>query len=85
MVPYLPTKPVPPIEPGATAVDLAMRRLKCSGWSVGDLQTDSEWVVTCFMPSGENRIVARGRTQLAAWQEAMRQAEAIGLLGRSFW
>ena len=61
-------------------VDESFARLHRAGWSVGDVRTGAEWLVTGS--NGENAVNARGRTQAEAWHHACQQAEAAGMLRR---
>ena len=61
-------------------VDESARRLHGSGWSIGEVETASGWLVTGT--NGENMIVGQGSTQAEAWQRAVEQAEAVGMIGR---
>jgi hypothetical protein len=61
-------------------VDESFARLHAAGWSVGDVRTGAEWLVTGS--NGENQVRATGRTQAEAWYIACQQAEATGMLGR---
>lgn len=56
----------------------AIRRLKAAGWSVDEICFGSLWLVSGA--NGENIIRAEAATQTKAWQQAIRQAEACGML-----
>jgi hypothetical protein len=62
--------------------DDSFARLHRAGWSVGDVciltAAGPAWLVTGG--NGENVIEARGSTQAEAWDQACRQAEALGML-----
>jgi hypothetical protein len=61
--------------------DDCLALLHTAGWSVGDAGFASGWLVTGA--NGENRISAIGATQAEAWRQAVAQARALGMLGRS--
>jgi hypothetical protein len=60
-------------------IEAATRRLHSAGWSVGEVAAGSHWLVSGT--NGENRIHAVGESQAAAWQLAVEQAAAVGMLG----
>jgi hypothetical protein len=60
------------------SVDESFDRLHRAGWSVGEVATAGEWVVSGT--NGENLLVARGETQAEAWWRACEQARAVGML-----
>ena len=60
-------------------VDVAFRRLKAASGTVGETAQGSHWIVTGN--NGESVIQASAATQAAAWQMALAQAEAVGMLG----
>jgi hypothetical protein len=62
-----------------TSVDAATRRLHVAGWNVGDVAARGQWIVTGS--NGENLIHAVAESQAAAWQLAVVQAAAVGMLG----
>jgi hypothetical protein len=53
--------------------------LHAAGWTVGDVAGSGRWLVSGT--NGENRIHAVGESQAAAWEVAMRQAAAMGMIG----
>src|SRR5262249_45430861 len=57
------------------SVDESFERLHRAGWSVGEVATGGEWIVTGR--NGENVLEARGQTQAEAWW----QAWELGMLG----
>jgi hypothetical protein len=59
--------------------DDSFARLHAAGWSIGDVGTVANWLVTGT--NGENVIRAEGQTQAEAWHRACQQAEAVGMLG----
>jgi hypothetical protein len=60
-------------------LDESFDRLHRAGWSVGDIATGADWLVTGT--DGENVIDARrGDTQAAPWWRACEQARAVGML-----
>ena len=61
------------------SVDESFDRLRRAGWSVGEIPTAGEWVVSGT--NGENVMEARGPTQTEAWWRACEQARAVGMLG----
>ena len=61
------------------SVDESFERLHRAGWSVGEVATTSEWIVTGT--NGENVIEARCRSQTEAWWRGCEQARAVGMLG----
>jgi hypothetical protein len=72
-------------DPKVTDVGEIIDALHRSGWTVGDAAfvgrtAERVWVVTGA--NGENRIRAAGLTELEAWQGALDQARALGMLGR---
>jgi hypothetical protein len=60
--------------------DNSFARLHDVGWTVGNVAVHGGfgvvWTVTGS--NGENRIEARGSTQLEAWHNALLQAAAVG-------
>jgi hypothetical protein len=62
-----------------TPVDAAAGRLHAAGWSVGDAAGSAGWLVIGM--NGENLIYAVAESQSAAWQLAIEQATAVGMLG----
>jgi hypothetical protein len=62
-----------------TPVDAAARRPHAAGRIVGDVAGSGGWLVTGT--NGENRIHADVGSQAAAWHQAERQAEAVGMIG----
>jgi hypothetical protein len=62
-----------------TRTHFAARRLRAAGWSLGDVAGSSRWLLTGI--NGENLIYAVGESQAAAWQLAVVQAAAVGMLG----
>ena len=60
------------------SVDESFDRLRRAGWSVGEVATAGEWIVTGT--NGENVIDALGETQAEAWWLACEQARAVGML-----
>ena len=63
------------------SVDESFDRLHRAGWSVGEIATAGEWVVSGT--NGENVIDAQGATQAEAWWRACEQARAVGMLSDS--
>lgn len=63
----------------AIPIDVAFRRLKAAGWTVGDVCHGSRWIVTGN--NGENIIRASADSQADAWRIAFEQAEAVGMAG----
>jgi hypothetical protein len=62
-----------------TPVDAAARRLHSAGWSVGDVAAGRQWLITGM--NGEIRVHAVAESQAVAWQLAVVQAAAVGMLG----
>jgi len=60
------------------SVDECFERLHRAGWSVGEVATAGEWIVSGT--NGENLLDARGRTQAEASWRACEQARAVGML-----
>jgi hypothetical protein len=60
-------------------VDLAARRLSAAGWTIGDVAASRRWLVS--RTNGQNRVHAVAESQSAAWQLAIQQATAVGMLG----
>ena len=63
-------------------VDSCQDRLHRAGWSIGDCtfifaNRSLVWLVTCSHAGHVVRVTAP--TQAGAWEEACRQAEALGL------
>jgi hypothetical protein len=62
--------------------DESFASLHRAGWSAGDVgiltAAGPAWLVSGA--NGENVIEARGSTQAEAWDQACRQAEALGML-----
>lgn len=65
-----------------TASDAAYDRLRRSGWTIGDTAfARPPGVAWCVSgQNGENLIRAEGRTRDEAWQAALGQAGAVGML-----
>jgi len=61
------------------SVDESFERLHRAGWSVGEIATAREWIVTGT--NWVNVLHAIGRTQSEAWWRACEQARAVGMLG----
>jgi hypothetical protein len=59
-------------------VDAAARRLHAAGRNIGEIAVDGRWLVTGT--NGQNRIHAAAGSQAAAWERAVRQAEALGMI-----
>lgn len=64
-------------------VDLCQDRLHSAGWSVGEctfilVNRALVWLVTCTRAG--HTLRATVPTQAEAWEEACRQAEALGML-----
>jgi hypothetical protein len=59
--------------------------LHTAGWSVGDARITMPhglvWLVTCTR--GQHMVQTTAPTQAEAWQLAVDQAEALGMLGRN--
>jgi hypothetical protein len=62
--------------------DEALDCLHRAGWSVGDAVAGGTGIVT-GSHGGENLIHATGATQAEAWQRAIEQARALGMLAPS--
>jgi hypothetical protein len=64
------------------SVDESFDRLHRAGWSIGEMAFGSDhslvWIVSGS--NGENRVEARGQSQVEAWYRAAQQAEAVGML-----
>jgi hypothetical protein len=58
--------------------EAATRRLHAAGWSVGEVAAGSHWLVNGT--NGENRVHAVGESQAAAWELAIEQAGAVGIV-----
>jgi len=58
------------------SVDESFDRLHRAGWSVGEVATAGEWIITGT--KGENVLEARGRVQAEAWGRACEQARVVG-------
>src|SRR5262245_56702138 len=76
--------PGPVLNPCPT-VDESFAQLHAAGWSVGDVRllapSGPRWLVTGT--NGENALRAEGDSQAEAWAQAVEQARAVGMLGRS--
>jgi hypothetical protein len=64
--------------PSYPFVDESRDRLHRAGWSLGEIAFGTTWQVDGS--NGENRILARGRTQREAWWRACLQAREVGML-----
>jgi hypothetical protein len=64
--------------PAYPSVDESLDRLHRAGWSVGDYDTATRWVVSGS--NGENLICAEGASRAEAWWRACGQAAAVGML-----
>jgi len=65
-------------------VDRAQRLLGILGWSYGDLsyrRRDGHCVWQVYAQRSGERIVARAWTEVAAWDEALRQASIVQRAG----
>jgi len=62
-----------------TPIDAAARRLSAAGWNIGDGASRGPWIVSGT--NGENHVHAVADSQAAAWQLALEQAAAVGMLG----
>ena len=71
---------MPPIH--FPSFDDSFARLHRADWSIGERAFGSDhalvWIVSGA--NGENRVVARGRSQAEAWYRAAQQTEAVGML-----
>jgi hypothetical protein len=63
------------------SVDESFARLRCAGWSIGDIATASRWIVSGT--NGENVIRAEGQSQAEAWYRATLQAEVVAMLAKA--
>ena len=61
------------------SVDESFKRLHRAGWSLGEVTTEDEWIISGT--NGENVLEARGPTQTEAWWRACEPARAVGMLG----
>jgi hypothetical protein len=67
----------------ANTIDACQAHLHAKGFSIGDMAVRSTrgtmWAV--FAHRGNERLVARARTQSAAWREAVRIARSTNGVG----
>jgi hypothetical protein len=63
---------------GPADIEACHERLHRSGWSIGEVGTSQEWVVTGT--NGENVIRACGATLADAYRQACEDAAAVGML-----
>lgn len=59
----------------APTLDELMDALTTTGWTIGDVEVDGEWLV--HGRKGSLQIRARGKTRNAAWYAACEQARLL--------
>lgn len=62
-----------------SSVDTCLDRLHRAGWSVGDMAAlyRDGWTWIVSGTKGEHRIIAKGRSEAEAWEQARRLAESV--------